>query len=65
MLVYKQYFLLNNVYIIKNPEKYICVSESYNANISNQLFGYKLTFMNSKHEKGNLKVILYLLKNQV
>ena len=41
----------------------IVIPESFNANISHHFFYYKITFVNSQHEKTNAKVDL-LLKNQ-
>ena len=42
----------------KNTPNKICIPESFNTNIEHQLFDYKITFVNSKHEnmisKGNL-----------
>ena len=36
-----------------------CLPESFNTNISHQLFDYKITFVNSQHESSQIpKVIL-------
>ena len=42
--------------VIKNS---ICIPESFNTNISHQVFDYKITFVNSQYENSNSKVILY------
>ena len=39
-----------------------CISESFNTNISNQLFDYKITFVNSQHENTKSKGDLVLKK---
>ena len=39
-----------------NPLKYnntFCIPENYNTNISQQLFDYKITFLNLQHENKN------------
>ena len=36
-------------------QKYLCIPESFNTNISHQLFVNKITFVNSQSENTNLK----------
>ena len=44
--------------ILENAIKkyYFFIPESFNTNIYNQLFDYKITFVKSKHENVNSKV---------
>ena len=35
--------------------KWVCIPESFNTNISHQLFDYTITFVNSQHKKTNSK----------
>ena len=39
-----------------------CIQESFNTNISHQLFDYKISFVNSKRENTNLRED-FVLKN--
>ena len=39
----------------RTTEKFLCIPESFNTNISHQLFDYKLTFENSQRENTNSK----------
>ena len=40
----------------------ICISESFNTNISHQLFDHKIAFMNSQYENTNSKSDFVLKK---
>ena len=51
--------------MFKVDNNYLYISESFHTNISNQLFNYKITFVNQQHElehkfKGDI-----VLKNRV
>ena len=52
-------WLKNSTEIIKP----ICIPESFNTNISHQLFVYKITYVNSQHKNTNSKGD-FVLKNQ-
>ena len=41
------------MYSMISKIKSICIPESFNTNISYQLFDYKITFINSQHENTN------------
>ena len=47
----------------KNNNKNNCIPESFNTNISQQLFDYRLTFVNSQRKNTKSKGDL-ILKNQ-
>ena len=50
----------------QNKELYLnklCILESFNTNISHQLFDYKLIFMNSPHKNTNSKGDFIFKKN--
>ena len=49
------------MYIVQYIEhKYICIPKSFNINILQELLVYKITLVNSQHEKTNSKGDLVL-----
>ena len=44
-----------NIKSFTQNNKYICLPENFNTNISHQFFDYIMTFMNSQHQNKNSK----------
>ena len=43
----------NRIEAKQSKRKYFCIPESFNINISQQFFDYKITFVNSYHKNIN------------
>ena len=60
-------FSLRKLHLIQTKtviiNKSLCIPESFNTNISHQLFNYKITFMNSRNKNPNSKDA-FVLKNR-
>ena len=48
---------------LSSKQKRFCIPESFNTNISHQLFGYTVTFVNQQHQDTNSKGD-FVLKNR-